>query len=93
LTEPRTYCSVRGCQRWSAVDTMQRKGWTAFVCGSHWRRATLREKALIARLKRANRRIYAMTGEYDDALLRRESEAWAAIERRVANRPPVEPRR
>ncbi|WP_334656701.1 hypothetical protein [Sphingomonas panaciterrae] len=91
MTEPRIYCSVHGCHRWSAASTMERRGWTAFVCGSHWRRATKREKALLARLKRQQRRIHALTGDYDEALGRREWLAWKAVERRVAKRPPAEP--
>jgi hypothetical protein len=93
MSDRRIYCSVRGCQRWSAASTMKQRGWTAFVCGSHWRRATKVEKALLARYKRQQRRIHAITGQYDQALGAREWRAWKAIERRVAERPPVEPRR
>jgi len=89
----RVYCNVRGCARWSAAETMRRKGWSSFICGSHWRRATRREKAVIARLKRMQRRIVAMTGEPDARLLDRECRIWDAVERRVAERPPVEPGR
>lgn len=88
----RVFCSVPGCLRWSAAETMASRGWAGFVCGSHWRRATKRERSLIARIKRRQRKVVALTGEPDAALARREWVIWAAIERRVAERPPVEPR-
>lgn len=72
---------------------MERKGWTSFVCGSHWRRASRREKATLNRLRRMQRKIVALTGEPDERIQHREWIVWCAIERRVANRPPVEPRR
>jgi hypothetical protein len=79
----RIYCRIPGCTRSMFVETAIKRWGTphvGMICGKHWRRLSLRERAVVHRMRRKMRRFG------DEAVPRERWErVWKALRRRMAD--------
>lgn len=79
MTERKVFCAVPGCRKYSLESTCVKRWGTPnvdLICRDHWRRLTMSERRVWARLNRIAKRYGG------EAVGERTDRIWTALKRR-----------